>query len=442
MTGDAALWRSVAADIALIREAAEVDATDVAAVGRLRRGYDAERVTVALELAAARRAAAVKFPGEAERIVADREGVEQATSLTVARHKARRWRDAGVTRVVDLCCGIGGDAMGLMREGLAVVAADRDPVRAWMAGRNAGCAAVLAEVGEAGSGAGPFDASVAVHLDPTRRTGAGRVYRLAEHDPAPAVVRSLLARHADTAVKLSPAVDLDELEREYGGGADAEGAADVDPSVKSLAAQPTDLHPRLPGTGLHPRLPGTDGGRVEVEFISEAGRLVQAVRWSGRPARASRGATLLRGDEVHELYGEPGVVGRPGGPGEPGGPCVVEPRRYLFTVDPAVERAGLMHRLGLPVIHPKLGLFTADAPVDNPWLTGFELLGRMPYRLKRVKAWLREHDGGIVEVKTRGRAVDPDAVQRDLRGTGATTYTVFALRFDRQVVALVTRRLG
>ena len=418
MTGDAALWRAVADDAALLQEAAEVDATDVAAVGRLRQNHDAERVAVALDLAAARRAAAVKFPDAAERIVADREGVEQATSLTVARHKARRWRNAGVTRVVDLCCGIGGDAMGFVREGLAVVAADRDPVRAWMAGRNARCPAVVAAVGGA---AEPFDPSVAVHLDPTRRTGAGRTYRLAEHDPPPAAVRSLLARHADTAVKLSPAVDLDELEREYGQGADAEGAADVDPSARSLAAQPPDSHPRLPGA---------DGGRVEAEFISEAGRLVQAVRWSGRPARASRGATLLRGDEVHELYGEPGE------------PEVEEPRRYLFTVDPAVERAGLMHRLGLPVIHPKLGLFTADAPVNGPWLTGFELLVRMPYRLKRLKSWLREHDGGIVEVKTRGRAVDPDTVQRDLRGAGSVAYTVFVLRFDRQVVALVTRRVG
>ena len=352
----------------------------------------------------------MKFPGDAERMVADVAGVEQATSLAVARHKARRWRDAGVTRVVDLGCGIGGDAMGFVRGGLATTAVDRDPVRAWMAGWNAGCPGVVAEAGPA------FDVTVAVHLDPARRSDTRRLHRLADHDPPPAVVRAVLRRHRDVAVKLSPAVDLEELEREYGG---LTGAADVNPSAESVTAEPADLHPRLRGS--------VD---VEVEFISEAGRLVQAVRWQGRAARAARGATLVRGDEVHELFGEPGT------------PRVAPPGRYLFTVDAAVERAGLMHRLSLPIVHPRLGLLTADRVVDSPWLTGFELLHRLPYRPKRVKAWLREHDGGVVEVKTRGKAVDPDAVQRELRGTGAVPFTVFVLRFDRQLVALVARRVG
>ena len=410
------LWRSVAGDEALLRAAGEVDAADVAAVERLRRGHAAESVAVALQLVAARRAAAVKFPGDAERLVADVAGVEQATSLAVARHKARRWRDAGVTRVVDLGCGIGGDAMGFVGEGLATAAVDRDPVRAWMAGHNADCSGVIAEA------AGALDAAAAVHLDPSRRSDTRRLHRLADHDPPPAVVRGVLRRHRDVAVKLSPAVDLEELEREYGGLIEA---ADVNPSAGSVTAQPADLHPRF-----------RDSVDVEVEFISEGGRLVQAVRWQGRAVRASRGATLIRGDEVHELVGEPGVSGVPGGPG------VAPAGRYLFTVDAAVERAGLMHRLGLPVVHPRLGLLTADRVVDSPWLTGFELLHRLPYRPKRVKAWLREYDAGVVEVKTRGKAVDPDVVQRELRGTGPTPFTVFVLRFDRQVVALVTRRVA
>ena len=413
LSGDVGLWHSVAGDERLLRAAGEVDAADVAAVVRLRRGHAAERVAVALQLVAARRAAAVKFPGESERMVADVAGVEQATSLAVARHKARRWRDAGVKRVVDLGCGIGGDTMGFVRGGLATAAVDRDPVRAWMAGWNAGCPGVVAEAGPA------FDEAVAVHLDPARRSDTRRLYRLADHDPPPAVVRGVLRRHRDVAVKLSPAVDLEELEREYGGVA---GAAGGDPSAGSVTAQPADLHPRLRGE--------VD---VEVEFISEAGRLVQAVRWQGRAARAARSATLIRGDEVHELVGEPGESGEPG---------VAPPGRYLFTVDAAVERAGLMHRLGLPIVHPRLGLLTADRVVESPWLTGFELLHRLPYRPKRVKAWLREHDAGLVEVKTRGKAVDPDAVQRELRGAGPTPLTVFVLRFDRQLVALVTRRVA
>jgi len=49
---------------------------------------------------------------------------------------------------------------------------------------------------------------------------------------------------------------------------------------------------------------------------------------------------------------------------------------------------------------------------------------------------------GVVEVKTRGGAVDPDRAQRRLRGPGETPFTVFVLRWDRQIIAMVTRRLA
>ncbi|MEO1235618.1 MAG: hypothetical protein AAFX76_02395 [Planctomycetota bacterium] len=382
------LWRRVLADVDLLREAAETDAERVASVSRLRKRHGAEEVAIALELTAARRKAAVKFPGHAGRMVADRAGAEQATSLAVARYKAERFREAGVTDVVDLCCGIGGDSLGFVAEGLRVVAVDRDPVRAWMARRNAGCPAVAADA------EGWATPGRALHLDPARRTGAGRVFRLAEHQPPPEIVRRLLGHHPDAAVKLSPAVDLAELREAFGG----------------------------------------DG---EVEFISEAGRLVQAVWWTGRTRRAERSATRLHDGEVYVLSGAPGE------------PAVTPPRRYVFAVDPAVERAGLMHQIGLPVIHSRLGLFTADDPAlvpagVRPWLTAFERLVELPFRAadpKRLRAWLRDHNAGIVEVKTRGGAVDPDPLQRRLRGSGGTPYTVFVLRHGRALRATVTRRL-
>jgi hypothetical protein len=72
--------------------------------------------------------------------------------------------------------------------------------------------------------------------------------------------------------------------------------------------------------------------------------------------------------------------------------------------------------------------------------TAFGVLAHMPWIEKNVRAWLKEHDGGIVEVKTRGRAVDPDLVQKHLRGTGGQAYTVFVLRLGRAIEAFVTSR--
>ena len=76
-----------------------------------------------------------------------------------------------------------------------------------------------------------------------------------------------------------------------------------------------------------------------------------------------------------------------------------------------------------------------DAVANEPVILGVTA-SVDPSTLRRCR------DAGMVEVKTRGKAVDPDRVQSDLRGDGDTTYTVFILRFDRQVRALVTRRVA
>lgn len=388
------IWQAVARDHELLGHAARCNPSDVASVSRLRKRGSAEEVSVALELTIARRKAEAKFPGRASSLIADVEGIEQATSLRTATHKARRFLDAGVMQVLDLCCGIGGDAMGFVAAGLEVHATDRDPVRAWMTHRNANC------IARPGGAEAYTDADAPVgfglHLDPARRTDAGRVFRLADYQPDPATIAALLKVYPDAAVKLSPAVNLRELEDE------------------------------LP-------LPAADEG--EIEFISEAGRLVQAVLWTGRPHPRNtppRRATLLVDDQTHTLTGEPDE------------PDFSFPKQYLFTVDPAAERAGLMHRLELPAIHPRLGLLTADQIIDSPWLTAFELLAELPYSAKnprKIKAWLSDHDGGIVEIKTRGKAVDPDPIQRELRGPGASPYTLFILRFEKKLTCLITRRL-
>lgn len=386
-----ALWRRVAADDALLAQAAAAAPGDVNAVARLRRVHDADTVKVALDLVRARAKAAVKFPDHAAGLLADPVGVEQATSMTVATYKAQRFAQRPDRRVVDLGCGIGGDTMGLAHAGLNTTAVDLSPVRCAMAAHNAKVPAVVADAADwCSSGApsrGPSQA--ALHLDPARRTAAGRTHRLADTLPPPDVVAGLIHQHAQggVAVKLSPAVDIAELAQALPSG--------------------------------------------ELELVSEAGRLVQAVLWTGgltEPNGPERRATRLDPDGHHTLCGSPGE------------PAWSEPRQLLFTVDPAVERARLMHHLELPAIHPQLGLLTADHNPHSPWLTGFELVEQMPWREKRVAAALQAMDAGIVEVKTRGGAVDPDRAQQRLRGTGKTPFTVFVLRWDRQVVALITRR--
>jgi hypothetical protein len=370
-------------DAGPLREAAgEIDPEDVRAVARLRARWPAELVSLALELAGARRKAQAKFPEQAPHLVADRESIEQATAYALAQYKAGRISGCAPNGpVVDLACGVGGDALAMQEAGLRPRAVDRNPVRAWMTRQNVGCPAAAADVADLQL------SGWLCHLDPARRSERGRSRSLHQSEPGPETVQRVEQRAAGLALKLSPAVDPEQLP--------------------------------FPG---------------ELEFISDHGRLVQSVLWSKALAGAtSRRATRLERGETHTLAGEPSVA------------PVGGMRDYLFTLDPAIERAALAgplcEQLQLESIHPKLGLLTGGEAITSPWLRGFALQAHMPWRPKRVKQWLNAHDAGLIEVKTRGRAVNPDIVQKQLRGQGQTPYTVFILRWDTHPVALITSRL-
>ncbi|MEE2890046.1 MAG: class I SAM-dependent methyltransferase, partial [Planctomycetota bacterium] len=126
------------------------------------------------------------------------DSTQQATRTSVARHKAQRFRSVlGDGPVIDLCCGIGSDAMALA-EGGAVILVDHDPVRLELARANlertnsppwALCADACAL---------PLPA-LPLHIDPDRRKGTQRRHRYDQMDPAPGVLEDLMNRHVDMA---------------------------------------------------------------------------------------------------------------------------------------------------------------------------------------------------------------------------------------------------
>ncbi len=368
--------------------AQEADPADVGAVARLRKKHDASIVHAALHLAEAWRKLERKWAGPpgASELVADPEGAEMASGSLAAQHKATRFAGAHPgERVWDLCCGIGADAIALARAGMDVVAVDRDPLRAWMAGRNAGCAVRTDDV-ESLLDEEPIGL---FHLDPSRRDETGRRIRYADLTPGPAFIERLCDGRTG-AVKLPPGIDPGEA---------PEG---------------------------------------ELEYISERGRMTQAVLWTGDLASSAVRATMLRvGEPAASIAGEPD--------GDHACPWAeVEDSAWVHAADPCAERAGLLHELcaqtGLGLAHPGTGLLCGDAPSDHPMLTPFRVRAVMPWRREKVRDWLRGHDGGLVEIKTRGKAADTDAEQKSLRGDGATAFTVFVLRFGQAVRAIVCER--
>lgn len=373
-------WKALDTPVgsALLARCAELDLRHPGSIQSLRARFDSGLVEAAIELTLARRAAAEKFGQAAGRLWADRAGVEMASSPAAAEHKAARFASLGAGHPVhDLCCGIGADAAALVRAGLEVTGVDRDEIRAWMCARNAECRVRTADVAS-------LQDVAAFHIDPQRRHGGQRrVPRLEDLEPRLDVVRSLVEGSRAGCVKLFPGVAFDPLP------------------------------------------PG------EIEVLSERARLRQALLWTGQLARHERSATVL--DAGATLTGQPAPA-----PIGAIGPIV-------HTVDPAVERAQLIGALaaktGLTTPHGASGLLTGRQAVTSPFLRAFRLIEQMPWSISKVRRRLVDLDAGIVSIKTRGGAVDPDRLQSRLRGKGARPLVLFVQRFGERMVCLICEAL-
>jgi len=215
----------------------------------------------------------------------------------------------------------------------------------------------------------------AAFIDPSRRSGARRIFNLEEMDPPLATVRALSERLPAIAVKTMPGI------------ADADIPADA-----------------------------------EVEFISERGQMKEALlRFGNLRTGAARRATLLPGP--HHLDSNAPLNDSP----------AIEPAACLLEPDPAVIRATLVQHLatalGAQQIDPTIAYLTADQWIDTPFARCWTVLRHGPFHLKTLNRWLREMGAGEVVVKKRGSAIDPDEFRHRLKTTaGGVALTVFLTR--------------
>ncbi|MEV6405955.1 methyltransferase domain-containing protein [Streptomyces bobili] len=349
-------------------------ADELAVATRLRREHPADLVSAALGQARLRQRAVAKFGAkDAERMFFTPHGVEQSTRASVAGHRAERMKALGVTSVADLCCGIGGDAIALARAGIRVLAVDRDPLTAAVARTNAealGLAGLIdvreADVTEVGT-----DGYDAVFVDPARRGGRGRIFDPEAYSPplSWAIEAALKAPHG--ALKVAPGI-------------------------------PHDVVP----------------AGAEAEWISDGGDVKEAVLWFGTEPGAVR-ATLLPGPRT--LLG----TGLPDPPVRPVG-------RYLYEPDGAVIRSHLVAEVARDLdgglVDETIAYITADTLRPTPYATAYEITDRLPFNVKKLKALLREREVGILTVKKRGSAVEPEELRKKVKPQGPHSATVFLTR--------------
>ncbi|MGO4955932.1 class I SAM-dependent methyltransferase [Luteococcus sp. Sow4_B9] len=401
---------------ALAEAMGEMDPSSLAAATRLRRTHSPELAAEALGQAELRRRARTKFGEDAGRLFFTHDALEQATRPAVSAWRARRLRREGITRVVDLGCGIGADARALLAEGIDVVAVELDETTAQHAAANLGAGRPLDKLGDLGcSSAEPVEApsAVVIHgdavalapellagagpetcvfIDPARRTEAGRTWKVESFTPPWDFVLSLLDGPHSTVVKLGPGV-------------------------------PKQLLP--------------DG--VEALWVAEGHDVVECSLWRTPGARPVHGAVLLPLDKFGTREGEePLRVDARAHEPLPVGPV----GRYLLEPHGAVIRAGALDRIAPDawLLDPQVAYLSTDHPVDTPLATCFEVLENLDYNPKTLKAWVREHRVGTLEIKKRALDVDPAELRKRLQPKGPHQATIILVRTPAGARALVVRR--
>jgi len=383
---DAFRWLLSPEGQALLTEAVETyDARDpIRAATALRRTASAEHAAAALTQAGLRQRARAKFGDLASSMYFTPDGLEQATRLRVAEHRAARVALSERSTVLDLGCGIGGDLIAFARAGLTCAGVDLDPLRVEVASANLTALGLGGAVQEADGTALDLAGFGVVFADPARRNAKGRVFDIDDYSPPWSFVESLLERAS--CVKVAPGIP----------------------------------HEVIPSG-------------VEAEWVSDDGEVKEAALWSSWLSTARRRATVIRSSGLATLTEED----------DPGSPGVRPVGRFLYEPDGAVIRAGLVTAVAAGVggwlLDSHIAYVTSDDPFSTPFARGYEVLETLPYKEKALRAVLRARDIGRLTIKKRGVNVVPDELRKRLALRGDNEATVVLTRTAGRGTALLVR---
>lgn len=354
---------------------------------------------------ALRAEASSKFGDSAAHMLFTRDGLEQATRFPVSFLHASRFVSAGVSKVADLGCGIGADAVALAASGANVLALDRDPAAVACVAVNLrpfpGSSAVSGDISEVTPGWLAHSGVEGIFLDPARRKDGRRLKNPEHWSPTWSRVEEIFSWDFPTGVKIAPGIAHGELH-----------------------------------FGAH------------AQWISVDGDLVEASLWSATlsPEGPGRSALLLAGGTQHVLT-DPHVDA----PDDPERAAKVgQLSAFLYEPDASVLRSGtlafLSEQTDTHLLHPRIAYLSGPKLIDSPFVTSFKTLGEVPLRKKAVLAALRDFGASSVEVKKRGSDIDPSAwqaeLQKGLERSLDNPLVVFATRVGNSHRAIIAERVA
>lgn len=338
--------------------------------------------------------------------------LQQSTPWQVAKRKASWFDD---TKIYDLCCGIGGDAVHL--NGRAeVVAVDSDPSVCAMAKRNlanhaADCPneVVVSDVSDI-----VIPSNAWVHIDPDRRVGEKRTSTPDFYSPDWPTTTRIAKQSRGALIKLAPAAQL-------------ESPNDTPFHRVWISLQGTVREQSL--------ILGELVERFALQAVEASSEANSEERFDG-----NRSALVIQRDESHCFFtGDADAVIT----------SVAKPLEMMVDPDAAIRGAGLTGSFatafGLSAIGGASGFLTGSC-CDTDSLTGLAICEEVIWSGscddRKLRRELRTRNLYPKRIKTRGAQQDPNKMEKKLRECGDEPITLWIGRSGKGHYAAFTRTSG
>lgn len=351
-------------------------------------GHDPALIAIALTQAKLRKRAEAKFGEFAQRMFFTEDALEQASRLQVAAIHANRFKQANITQIADLGCGIGAESLAFASLDLKVSAYEIDEVTSAIAAYNL---AIFENVEVKNEDVTKLDLTKqeALFFDPARRNSKARLFNPQDFAPNFNWVIEQ-AKQKPSGIKLGPG------------------------------------HP-------HNQIPE----EAEAQWVSVEGDLVELSLWFNETKRpeVKRSALLITKDAKHEL--KTNEKEEPAPTGELG--------QYIHEPDNAVIRSHLINLLAeqtnTHTIDPNIAYLSSNEKQDSPWLKSYKVIKELPFDRKQLKAHIKQNEIGTLEIKKRGADITPEALRKELSPKGPNKATLIITRIGDAHKALFATAL-
>ncbi len=297
------------------------------------------------------------------------------------------------SRVVDVCCGAGADAIAIAKRGLSVLSIDIDPVAIALLEANAkwNGVCVASDLGDAESLKVPPGSFV--HVDPDRRTQGGRVTASSAFIPSWDRIAAWQKESCGTSVKVAPATRIPE--------------------------------------GVRPEV---------VRFLSRI-RSVRQQRWLWGQTRWPHGSLVVSAFTAnrwnHEVFQQD----------DNSSETNTEMHRgilntYIGDYDPVIRAAdrstAFAQRIGVPLLGQH-GYLSSSKIVVHPMVRWFRVLDTLTMDRKKLVAYSRKTLPAVWELKSRGVEFPLEPLQKQLQRDPSSnrSLTILFTQVNKKNTAIV-----